>query len=193
MTSTGLDCDQIESALATLGANINASELHGTLSAILCINDNDQSEIWYQQLVPKSDDGDLLQHEARNTLQALYRETRQHLNDPLCDYQLLLPSDNNSLDIRSVALGDWCQGFIMGLMMSGIKDFHNLPENSAEVSQDIVEISQAGSSSPSEDPEEDEAALQELIEYVRIGVLLINEELHPDRTQASTPPDQTLH
>jgi len=193
MTNLSLDCDQIESALAALGANINASELHGTLSAIICVNDNSNAETWYQQLVPESDDGDLLQHEARNTLQALYQQTQQHLNDPLCDYQLLLPSDSNALDTRAIALGDWCQGFIMGLMMSGFKDLHKLPENSAEVSQDIVEISRAGGSAPSDDPEEDEAALQELIEYVRVGVLLINEELHPGREPRSTPPDQTLH
>jgi len=192
MTNPGLDCDQVESALQSLDADINASELHGTLSAILCADDNSQADTWYQELVPITDDNDLLRQEAKLTLELLYKQTKQDLNDPLCDYQLLLPADQDSIDDRTAALGDWCQGFIMGLMMSGIKDFHKLPENSAEVSQDIVEISRAGSTFGADDAEEDEVALQELIEYVRVGVLLINEELHPQRTPP-IPPERQLH
>jgi yecA family protein len=193
MTSQTLDCDQIEAALQTLGADINASELHGTLCALLCADDDLQADNWYQTLIPDSSARDLLLAEARQLLEELYRETRQHLNDPNFDYQLLLPSDSNSIDTRTTALSDWCQGFIMGLMMSGYKDFHKLPENSAEVSQDIVEISRADNSFPSENLDEDEAALEELIEYVRVGVLLINEEMHPERKPPQLPNGQKLH
>lgn len=187
MTNLPLDYDQIESALQTIGADINASEIHGTLSALLCADARLDADNWYQPLIPETDNSDLLQKEACDILKLLFHETKQHLNDPTCDYQLLLPNDDN-IDTRTVALGDWCQGFIMGLMMCGIKDFHKLPENSAEVSQDIVEISRVGSTYQSEESEEDAVALEELIEYVRVGVLLINEELHPDKKAPVTNP-----
>jgi yecA family protein len=181
MTNLPLDYDQIESALQTLGADINTSEIHGTLCAILCVDGQLDADNWYQSSIPETDNNDLLQNEAKQMLSLFYNETRQHLNDPTCDFQLMLPVGDNDLNARTIALGDWCQGFIMGLMTCGIKDFRKMPENSAEVTQDIVEISRAGTTYESEDSEEDAVALEELIEYVRVGVLLINEEFHPDK------------
>jgi hypothetical protein len=102
---------------------------------------------------------------------------------------LLLPDDQTDLDSRTLGLGDWCQGFVMGLMMSGLKDFRKLPENSAEAAQDIVEISRIGSKYQSEGNEDEAVALEELIEYVRVGVLLINEELHPGRAAPIIKPE----
>ncbi len=186
MTSFSIDCDQVEIALQTLEADINASEIHGTLSALLCADSANTGEKWYQPLVPDIENPDAQHDDAARTLGLLCEETRQHLNDPTCDYELLLPDDENDITTRTVALSDWCQGFIMGLMMCGLKDFHKMPENSAEISQDIMEISRAGSGYDSEQTEEDEVALEELIEYVRVGVLLINEELNPDRKPANT-------
>lgn len=189
MTSFSIDYDQVELALQTLDADINASEIHGTLSALLCADNANTGENWYQNLVPNIENPDAQHDDAVQALKLLCDETRRHLNDPTCDYQLLLPQDDNDISTRTTALSDWCQGFIMGLMICGLKDFHKLPENSAEVSQDIMEISRASSSYESDQTEEDEVALEELIEYVRVGVLLINEELNPDRKPANTDID----
>ncbi|WP_455365493.1 UPF0149 family protein [Kaarinaea lacus] len=181
MTNDVFDYDRIESALQTLDADINPSEIHGTLCGMLCATGNSDANSWYQPLIPATDKSDLLAKEAQQTLAELYEETRSHLNDPTCDFQLLLTDEQNDVNARTISLGDWCQGFVMGLMMSGLKDFRKLPENSAEAAQDIVEISRIGSKYESEGTEEDAVALEELIEYVRVGVLLINEELHPTR------------
>lgn len=186
MTNLSIDFDQIELALQTLGADINASEIHGTLCALLCADSANTGDNWFQSLVPAIEDSSAIQDDAVQTLISLCHETRQKINDPTCDYHLLLPSDDNDIATRTTALSDWCQGFIMGLMVCGLKDFHKLPENSAEVMQDIIEISRAGSAFETEQSEEDEVALEELIEYVRVGVLLINEELNPDRKPANT-------
>lgn len=194
MTGFSIDCDQVELALQTLGADINASEIHGTLSALLCADSANTGDNWFQSLVPDIENADAQHDDAANTLRSLCVETRLQLNDPTCDFQLLLPEDDNDITTRTTALADWCQGFIMGLMMCGLKDFQKMPENSAEVSQDIMEISRASSSYESEQSEEDEVALEELIEYVRVGVLLINEELNPDRKPANTAIDyNNLH
>jgi uncharacterized protein YgfB (UPF0149 family) len=72
----------------------------------------------------------------------------------------------------------------------GMKDLAALPADSSEVMRDLVEIARAGGYDL-EEGEEDEVAYNELLEYVRTGVLLINEELNP--TQAPPQDNVTLH
>jgi len=181
MTNDVFDCDHIESALQSLEADIGPSEIHGTLCGLLCATNDTQADSWFRSLVPESNNNDLLHQEARQSLVLLHEETQRQLNDPTCDFQLLLPGDYVDAVTRTINLGEWCQGFVMGFMMCGIKDFRKLPENSSEVAQDIAEMSRIGSEYESENTEDDAEALEELIEYVRVGVLLINEELHPSR------------
>ncbi len=71
-----------------------------------------------------------------------------------------------------------------------MKDLASLPADSGEVMRDLVEIARASSYDLS-GGEEDEASYNELLEYVRTGVLLINEELNP--TQAPPQGNTTLH
>ena len=71
-----------------------------------------------------------------------------------------------------------------------MKDLASLPADSGEVMRDLVEIARAGSYDLS-GGEEDEASYNELLEYVRTGELLINEELNP--TQAPPQDNVTLH
>lgn len=186
MTTPVFDWDELESILHLIGADINPGELHGTLCGMFCAHNNITQDNWYQSLVPAFAAGNGGQHQATASFIQLHDETQRQFNDPTCDFQLLLPDQNTDIDARSRALGDWCQGFVMGMMMCGIKDFRKLPENSAEACNDIVEIARAGSGYEAEDTEEDAIALEELIEYVRVGVLLINEELHPTRAAPHT-------
>ncbi|MEJ2180050.1 MAG: UPF0149 family protein [Gammaproteobacteria bacterium] len=189
MTNDVFDCDHIESALQSLEADIGPSEIHGTLCGLLCATNDTQADSWFRSLIPESNNNDLLHEEARQSLALLHKETQRQLNDPTCDFQLLLPGDYVDAVTRTVSLGEWCQGFVMGFMMCGIKDFRKLPENSAEVAQDIMEMSRIGSEYESENTEDDAEALEELIEYVRVGVLLINEELHPTRAAPVMSPE----
>lgn len=194
MTDDIFDWDNIESVLQHIGADTNPGELHGTLCGMFCAKNAVVRDQWFENLVPAIEHADLSQREAAETLKQLFDETERQFGDPTCDFQLLLPDTGNSIDIRTRALGDWCQGFVMGMMVCGTKDFNKLPENSAEACNDIVEIARAGSTYEAEDTEEDATALEELIEYVRVGVLLINEELHPTRAAPVSPSEvNNLH
>lgn len=187
MTNAVFDWDHIESVLQVLGADTNPGELHGTLCGLFCAQREVVREQWFESLVPAVEQANLSHRDVAESLKQLFDETERQFGDPTCDFQLLLPDSSNNLDTRTQALGDWCQGFVMGMMMGGSKDFQQLPENSAEAANDIVEIARAGSKYEAEDTEEDAAALEELIEYVRVGVLLINEELHPTRAAPLSP------
>lgn len=184
----------LASALEKFGTEVTPSEMHGTLSGLLCANTGADAEIWQQALWPNQPRGDLLATEALDLFNQTHDITRKQLNDPSCEFQMLLPDDDDSLDQRVHALGDWCQGYLIGLSLGGITDLAALPEDAREIANDMLEIARAGTSYDLEGSEEDENAYTQLTEYLRVGVLLINEELQP--TQAApvnTSTDATLH
>ncbi len=193
MEHTIPDYITITAALEKLDTEVTPSEVHGTLAGLLCATTSAKAELWQHNLWPhmSHDSGDLLAAEALEIFNQLHDITRLQLNDPNCEFQLLLPVDDDHIDNRVNALGDWCQAYLVGLALGGIKDFAPLPDDAREVANDLVEIARAGSSYSLEGSEEDENAYAELVEYLRVGVLLINEELQP--TKSSPQSESTLH
>ena len=90
----------------------------------------------------------------------------------------MLPDDDSSLSARTQALAGWCQGFAYGLATGGLKQDTKLPKDTAELIQDMVQIAQIDPVETDEE-EADEDDFMHIYEYVRMGVLLINEELQP--------------
>jgi uncharacterized protein YgfB (UPF0149 family) len=115
----------------------------------------------------------------------LHRSTQEQLNDAEAGFELLLPDDEVRLAERSEALASWCQGFTFGLVAGGLKEGADLPQDSRELIRDLVEIARLGHEE-SEGDDEDEEAYMQLSEYVRMAVLLINEELQPLKPAAET-------
>jgi uncharacterized protein YgfB (UPF0149 family) len=191
MESPSPDYSDIAFALDKLATEVVPGEVHGVVCGLLCANAAAAAETWIQSLWPHLPQGDLLVGEALEVFRQLHEATRRHLNDPGCEFRLLLPDDDIGLDARVHALGDWCQGFLVGLSLGGITDLSPLPADAREIAEDLVEIARAGTSYQLEGSEEDEHAYAELMEYLRVGVLLINEELQP--TKAPPLSDETRH
>lgn len=181
---------RVATALDQLGSALSPAECHGTLVGLLSASGKADAPAWLAQVAPEAEAGDLLAQEANKVLMELFGETVRQMNDPGMEFEPLLLPDDEPIGDRVEALGEWCQGFIMGLSEGGLKNLKKLPGDAGEVVRDIVNISRAGSYELSQD-EEDEAAYAELVEYVRTGVLLLNEELHPIKA----PPrgEHTLH
>ena len=194
MEHTIPDYQAITDALNKLETEVTPSEIHGTITGLLCAKTGAKAELWQYNLWPHLSDSnntDLLASEALEVLNQLHDITRLQLNDPQCELQLLLPNDEDPIDQRVNALGDWCQAYLVGLTLGGVNDFSPLPDNTREMANDLVEIARAGTSYDLEESEEDENAYAELVEYLRVGVLLINEELQP--TKSTPQSDSTLH
>ena len=102
-------------------------------------------------------------------------------------FALLLPDDEESVAERTGALADWARGFALALLRGDQLTIEGLDTDSAEVVQDLLKISEAR---PGDDPEEDERALAELEEYMRVGVQLVFEELQPDTQEQA---DKGVH
>lgn len=122
----------------------------------------------------QGDDGDLLRREAVEVLTRLIAATRSQLESGDFGFTLLLPGDDAPLSTRLLALTHWVQGFLSGLGMGGVDD-ERLGAVGRELVADFMQITQAGLDAlPTE---ADEAAFTEIEEYLRVGVLNLNEEL----------------
>lgn len=116
----------------------------------------------------------------------LMEQSRREL-DAGMQFALLMPGDDEPTAERAESLADWARGFALALLRGGELKPESFSGDSAEVVQDLLKISEA---EPGEDPEEDERALVELEEYIRVGVQLMFEELQPDAHEES---DKGVH
>ncbi len=180
------DYNSLTDALAKAEAELVASESHGSLCGMLCAAGKIELQDWLNQVFEEFDVNNMLVKEASQLLVGLYNDTQTQLNDSDADFHLLLPDENESLAQRAEALAFWCQGYTYGLAAGGLKKDQKLPQDTAELIKDMVEIARAGHS-PGDDNDADEDAYMHIYEYVRMGVLLINEELQPSHV-----PPQTL-
>lgn len=172
-----MDFNEIEQALTRAGAHMRAAEAHGMLCGIICSGGQTSGPSWQDEVLAGTDPQNLQVIEVTRTLAKLAQQTLQAFeNNESFALELLLPDDAQSLAQRTTALAQWCQGFYMGLSMGGVTDINALPDDSREILQDMIEIAQL-EGDESVEGEQDEAAYIEVLEYVRMGVLLVREEL----------------
>lgn len=190
MSPSPLDFDFVNNALARVNATAEAAESHGILCGLLCIKGALTPEEWISYLVEDPLDGaNMLVQESVALLKNLYDYTVEQIDGGEYDLVLVLPDDDTDVQMRIENLSLWCQGFLVGLSIGGLTDLEDLPEDSREVAMDIVEISQAGMD-PDEESDPNESAYAEVVEYVRMGVLVIYGEMNPPQ---EVPPDASIH
>jgi uncharacterized protein YgfB (UPF0149 family) len=150
------------------------AECHGLLCGLLCTDATLARDTWLQQINTEhhSDSIDLLQ--------SLFKSTYEQLQDEDFIFQLLLPGDEDDLNFRVEALGNWCQGFLSGLGLGGMQTTEQLTAEVKDFLQDVSQIAQVGLSAE-DGNEDDETAYVEIIEYMRAGVMLVNQELQRDK------------
>lgn len=118
-------------------------------------------------------------------------ETDRQLSGRQSDFELILPDDTQPVSVITAALAEWCEGFLHGLV-SEVKG-HDLKSKLAaepigDIIKDLLELTRA-SADDDEDREENEAALTELVEYVRVATQLVYEELAELRHAGNAPVD----
>jgi uncharacterized protein YgfB (UPF0149 family) len=170
---------ELTHALAAADADFSAAEVHGTLTGLLCAGADERAMPALGTLVPEGVTGGL-----GDMLTALLHQTREQLHDPEFGFALLLPGEEAVLDEQVAALADWCRGFIVGLTAGGVADPARLGGDAGEVVQDFARIAAAEVDLPHAAGEEEERQLAELVEYVRVGVQLVFEQLRAPSRQA---------
>ncbi|MCW8922586.1 MAG: UPF0149 family protein [Gammaproteobacteria bacterium] len=189
--NTQPDIEILDEALFKVNAMMGAAESHGVLCGMLCARGAIELSEWISHVLGEQEEGNVLLHDTVHQLSELHQVTMETVNDISGSFYMLLPDDDEDLIGRTEALANWCQGFVYGLAAGGISDDTKLPGDTQEILMDFVEISRAGHAAgdaeADETTEEDEQAFVEVVEYVRTGVLLINEELQ------TLVPSPTLH
>lgn len=152
----------------------DAAEAHGTLAGCLCAVAHYRFQDWLLEILP---DG-RAEPSAATALQALYTSTAGSLAGLDMAFQPLLPQDTESIVERTGALATWCQGFLYGLGSGSgaTQDVEDLPGDVGQVVTDLVAISGAAVD-PLQSEESNEEAYAELVEFVRVGVQMVFEEL----------------
>ena len=175
--------DQLATLLSAYGDAMSVSECHGVLCGMVSGNPSLDGAAWAIRMLsgdldePVANGAEAEVDEAdKATLKALFDDTVRQMNDSELGFQPLLPDDDEALEDRTGALADWCEGYLYGLSLGGVKDFATCTPEVQEFCSDLVEISRISYEESEEG--ESETAFFEIVEYVRMGALMVYEELN---------------
>ena len=159
--------DEVDAACRELHLGVDASELHGSLSGWLA-GGGDNDGAWLGTIL--ADDA-LPTPAPDGALDRMRRATAAQLEDRDFAFELLLPDEDAPLYVRSAALFAWCRGFVgaFGLAAGAAPQ---LSEEASEALGDLVRLSAAEPEDGGDD--EDEAALAEIEEFVRVATMLLH-------------------
>ncbi len=179
---------ELQRALLQSHALTDAAEAHGTLVGSLCATGCSLDE-WLAEILPE---GQAAQ-EAAASLRAVFDATTGALGDDGMSFEPLLPPDEDPIAERTSALGEWCQGFLYGLGVGvAVPDVSQLQGDAAEVLRDMTQITHVDVD-PQDSDESNEAAYAELVEFVRVGVQLLYDQLQPLRDPPRQARREVLH
>ncbi len=168
-------------ALEKTQSNFQAAQVHGLLCGLICGTSGKTDDSWEKIVLgPKKSKKTL------SMLQELYETSYHQINEFSFEFSLLLPTDRANLDTRAEALGLWCQGFVAGLQQTDALIENREPGEATDALNDIIEIAQVNYGDVTAN-EEDETAYFELIEYVRLAVLMLYHELGTDKQLDESP------
>lgn len=179
----------VDGALRRAEALTDAAEAHGSLCGLICGLGDSGESVWFAETLAAGQGNATVVEQTGAVLKALVASTRAALDGAQMTFQPLLPDDAEPLVQRVDGLAQWCQGFNHGLFVAArIGDAQAEIDSgtTAEIVGDFSEMAQAAMGD--EEPDADgEAAYAELVEYVRVSVQLVYEELTGarDRVQSA--------
>jgi len=179
----------LNDALQRIDADADAAECHGHVVGLMSATIEADKAAWIKTILSHSETGDALAKECDQILTDLYNETLSMLQSEDLGFELYLPDDEVELSTRLKALANWSQGFLYGIAAAGVKNTESLPGEIPEFVRDLTEISRAEAFDLDQD-EEDEGAYTEIVEYIRVGVMLMRTEMQHLYEQANDNPTQ---
>lgn len=169
-----LEYSELTEILENLDADVCASGCHGFLCGQVCVSEFPAEEFWQEFIDARSSD-DHRVDACYSEIRLLLTEIMEKISSPDLEFQLLLPDDDTPVQERVNALAEWCHGFLNGYGSGAANLEKSLTDESREVLEDFTRICRVDVNENTN--EEDEKALMELVEYVRIGTLMIYDDL----------------
>jgi uncharacterized protein YgfB (UPF0149 family) len=181
-----IDYDQVKSVLHHLNTDDTIASAHGILCGFACIKPDLALDDWLGEVLVSIDLNNLSEKSAHEQLAQIYNNTLLQLGDATLNFQLLIADEDSTLREQADTLIQWCQGFLVGL---GLQKISTNDEDVLEMIKDFSEISKLDAEVL--DNEENAQDLSEIIEFVRMGTLLIQETLQPSKQDYISP--ELLH
>lgn len=178
--SSPFDFKTLSKALDKTTSKMHASQVHGLICGLLCGKSEVKAGAWESLIL-----GEAVDKIKSAELAALYAASKAQLVDFLFEFDLVLPKDTANLPERAEALTLWCQGYLTGLKLVEVPIEGREPSEVTEAIHDLVEIAKMNYEQVVSS-EEDEVAFAELVEYVRMVVIFIYQELVGDSRNAQT-------
>lgn len=182
--------DELDRLLEVEDIQMSAAEVHGILCGRLAGGERLDGNALKSALLESLATEEEMIDNAFDSLRDLYESSLAALEDESLGFSPLLPPDDAGLDKRIQALGEWCEGFISGLGDSGIAGQAALSDDAMGALRDMTAIAQVDFEGEGE--EEDEADFAELMEFVRVTVMLVFVERGSLAASTSDAP-RTLH
>ncbi len=183
-----IDYDELNAELVAVHAGVRASECHGFLCGHFCASNSIVTGSWSEHLLAGVDET-VNMEDCLAILTQLANQVKDEVLSEEISFDLLLPDDESIASERSTALAEWCAGFVTGLGIGGLGDSIELNDECDEFIKDLVSISRMDTTV--EEGEESEAAFFEIVEYIRVGVIMLHQELHSVNINSENP--RVLH
>lgn len=174
-----MDYEELEVALRRCGSTWEAAQVHGMLCSRLATAGPAAGQDWMLHVLDGVEANSDMRAECETMLESLFGSSYQQLSERQSAFMPMLPDEFTPAEVRALALGQWCEGFLHGLVSGQSDDRIReklASEPLAELIKDLLQISRAAVDDDDEG-EETETAYTELVEYVRVAAQLAYEEL----------------
>jgi uncharacterized protein len=154
--------------LWNLPAGLSESLLHGAVCGLLCGAPLDSAAGYRRALTDLLDDASRMDEDE---LDRFIEFAADDLASPEISFEPLLPGDEFAMSDRIEGLGQWCDGFLNAFEETG----GELDDDAADALEDVERIAEVDG-----DDEDDEFDLFNVVEHLRVAVLLIHDTTHAE-------------
>lgn len=181
-----MDFDQVNEVIAPFPELESPAFIQGMLLGLLCADSELNEAVWLKKLIEEAQIKSVKESFLK-ALHDLFETTNKGLNGSGFELELCLPDDNEPLVFRAAMLGQLCEGVLYGLGLVGrLNDDKNLSSEVRELISDFGDVARIDidglaslDAENSAEMEESEADFVQLTEFIRVGILMMNEELNP--------------
>lgn len=176
LTDGNLNYNEIVDVLRRMQSSISVAELHGVICGFVCAGAKMDGRSWLEPVLGLLEPVGEYLAESRKLLLHLYYIAAEQLKDDAFHFCMLLPTGDVTLKQRAEAIGEWCIGVTTGLGMAGIQVDDDMVGDVAEAMNHLSEIARIDYENL-EYNEEDERAYIEVVEHIRIVMMMLYTEL----------------
>ncbi|EKF73127.1 hypothetical protein A11A3_15287 [Alcanivorax hongdengensis A-11-3] len=185
--SDSVNFEALAQGLAAAGVAHSPSELHGVITGLLATGHGGHDPELMGVLAAHADLDGHFDAAVSEQLLALRDATLKGMDGTGLDLMLMLPGDEEDLGLRVAALGQWCEGFLVGFGTgsANTKD-KDLSPGIQEALSDLAAISQV--ETPDDDGDDQEDMLEQVADHCRMAALMIFTELVMRHRDKPAPP-----